>query len=167
MFLFSKWLELPISTRHKIAAQFDIIKRGSTEVVGNTIKSDGYIIKEVEEALNIDALQKYIETTETDMAMLWIWLVEKIEGKLLTQVNIDTTLFSRGFGGDPSDDSLEIHDAIKLKEPRVNLGGFDDKGNPEPITGGKGSIWEAIKLRNSEPIKEVIKPKRGRPKKNK
>lgn len=92
LFLYSKWLSLPLPTRHKIAAQFGIIKRGSTEVVDNQVKSDGYKIQEVEEALNIDALQKYIVTTETDMLALWMWLVEKIEGQPLTQSNIDTTI---------------------------------------------------------------------------
>lgn len=82
MFLYSKWLGLPINTRHKIAAQFGIKKRGSTEVFDNQIKSDGYVVKEIEEALNIDAIQKYLEVSETDMMVLWDKLVAKIEGKL-------------------------------------------------------------------------------------
>lgn len=81
MFLFSHWLELNINTRHKIAAQFDIIKRGSTEVVENTIKSDGYNIKEIEAALNVDAIQTYLDTQEADMTKLWVGLVNKIEGR--------------------------------------------------------------------------------------
>lgn len=92
LFLYSKWISLPINVRIKIANQFNIQKRSSTEVVDNQIKSDGYKINEVEEALNIDALQEYIGTQETDMMMLWMWLVDKIEGRELTQVNIDTTI---------------------------------------------------------------------------
>lgn len=92
LFLYSKWLSLPINTRIKIANQFNIQKRGSTEVVDNQIKSDGYAIKEIEEALNIDAIQTYLEVQETDMMTLWIWLIDKIEGRELTVVNIDTTL---------------------------------------------------------------------------
>lgn len=92
LFLYSKWLGLPINTRIKIAGQFGIQKRGSTEVVDNQIKSDGYVVKEIEEALNIDAIQTYLEVTETDMMTLWLWLIDKIEGRELTQVNIDTTV---------------------------------------------------------------------------
>lgn len=92
MFLYHKWMELNINTRHAIAAQFGIEKKGSTEVFNNTIKSDGYLVKDVEQALNIDALQEYLGTHETDMMILWMWLVEKIEGKELTQVNMDTTI---------------------------------------------------------------------------
>lgn len=92
MFLYSRWQSLDINTRHKIAKQFGIIKRGSTEVVDNQIKSDGYAIKEIEEALNIDAIQTYLEVTETDMMTLWLWLIDKIEGRELTIVNIDTTV---------------------------------------------------------------------------
>lgn len=91
MFLYSRWLQLPLTTRHKLAAHFGIIKRGSTEVFDNQIKSDGYLVKEIEEALNIDAIQKYLGVAETDMLTLWMWLIEKIEDRPLTQVNIDTT----------------------------------------------------------------------------
>lgn len=81
MFLFHKWLELNINTRHKIAAQFNIVKRGSTEVVDNIISNDGYKIKEIEEALNIDAIQTYLDTQEADMTKLWVMLINKIEGR--------------------------------------------------------------------------------------
>lgn len=81
MFLFSHWLNLNINTRHKIAAQFGIVKRGSTEVVDNVISNDGYKVKDIEEALNIDALQTYLNTQEADMTKLWVMLINKIEGR--------------------------------------------------------------------------------------
>lgn len=68
---------MPINTRIAIAKQFGILKKGSTEVVDNQIKSDGYNIKEIEEALNVDALQTYLSTDESDMTKLWERLVEK------------------------------------------------------------------------------------------
>lgn len=83
MFLYSAWCSLSLPTRIALAEKFGIVKRGSTEVSDNTIKSDGYLIKEVEEALNVDALQKYLETEETDMKVLWTLLVNKIEGKVV------------------------------------------------------------------------------------
>lgn len=82
---------MALPTRHKIAAVFNIPKRGSTEVVDNQIKSDGYHIKEIEELLSIVALQNYLGVTETDELLLWEWLLDKIEGRPLRQVNIDTT----------------------------------------------------------------------------
>ena len=45
MFLYSSWMSLPINTRHKIAREFGIIKRGSTEVVDNHVKSDVFVIE--------------------------------------------------------------------------------------------------------------------------
>lgn len=77
MFLYHQWTQLPINTRIAIAKQFGILKKGSTEVVDNQIKSDGYNIKEIEEALNVDALQTYLSTDESDMTKLWERLVEK------------------------------------------------------------------------------------------
>lgn len=85
-------MELPITTRHKIAVQFGIIKKGSTEVFNNTVKSDGYVIKDIEEALNVDAIQYYLEVNETDMLTLWMWMIDKIEGREFTRPNIDTTI---------------------------------------------------------------------------
>ena len=85
-------MQLPLQTRHKIAAIFNIPKTGPTEVFDNTIKSDGYPIKEIEERINLLSMQMYLETKETDMSLLWTWMVEKIEGRPLTRVNIDTTL---------------------------------------------------------------------------
>lgn len=75
MFLYHKWLELPLQTRVKIANDFGIIKKTSTHVFNNVVQSDGYDIKDVEQALNLDALQKKFNTTETDLAVLWEWLV--------------------------------------------------------------------------------------------
>ncbi len=120
MFLYSKWCELNISTRHAIAAQFGIQKKGPTEVFDNHIKSDGYLIKEVEEALNIDALQKYIGTNETDMMVLWMWLIEKIEGRELTQVNMDTTRqeISRELNQISIDEVSKIAEFNSLNKPK-------------------------------------------------
>lgn len=81
MFLYSAWTNLNINTRHEIAARFGIIKKHSTEVVENVIKNDGYTIKDVEEALNIDAIQEFLGVKVTDMAILWNLLVAKIEGR--------------------------------------------------------------------------------------
>lgn len=81
MFLYSHWCALSITTRHKLASEFGIIKKGSTEVFDNQIKHDGYVIKDIESALTLDAIQKYLGTTETDLQILWGWLVDKIEGR--------------------------------------------------------------------------------------
>ena len=92
MFLYSHWCSLPLSVRHKLAAQFNIPKKGPTEVFDNQIKSDGYAIKDIEERINLVSLQVYLGTKETDTLILWTQMVDKIEGRPLTQVNIDTTI---------------------------------------------------------------------------
>ncbi len=81
MFLYSQWLKLSLPTRAAIATPFGIIKRGSTEVFDNRVIRDGYVIEEVEAALNIDAIQKYLGAEDTDMAVLWDKLVSKAEGR--------------------------------------------------------------------------------------
>jgi len=82
LFLFGQWLELHIATRHKIAEAFGIQKKGPTEVFNNTIKSDGYLLKDIEEKLNVDALQKYTGSDSTDMMILWKLMVDKAEGRV-------------------------------------------------------------------------------------
>ncbi len=78
MFLYSKWLQLDLSTRNKIASEFHIQKKNSTHVQDNVVVSDGYLIKDVEQALNVDALQKYLGSVDTDMAILMDMLVDKV-----------------------------------------------------------------------------------------
>jgi len=88
MFLYSQWANLPLETRNKIAGEFGIIRKGSVEVFANTIKSDGYLIKDVEAALTLNKLQNYLGTSETDHTVLWNYLVDKMDGKNV--VLIDT-----------------------------------------------------------------------------
>ncbi len=85
MFLYSSWRNLPISTRIQIAEALGIKKVGPTHVRDNYVESDGYVIGDVEAALNVDKLQAYLGTDERDLATLFKMLVDKVEG------NVDTT----------------------------------------------------------------------------
>lgn len=81
MFLYHRWMELSLTTRHEIARLFGIVKKGSTEVVGNSIKSDGYFIKDIELALTRDSLQMFLNTDESELSVLFEMMVNKVEGK--------------------------------------------------------------------------------------
>lgn len=82
MFLYSKWRELPLTTRALLAAQFGFSKAGPTHVSDNRIVDDGYKIEDVERCLNLDAIEKYTGVEQTDMATLWDLMVAKIEGRV-------------------------------------------------------------------------------------
>ncbi len=86
MFLYSQWTKLPISTRHTIAAVFGIRKTGSTEVANNQVVKDGYAIGDIESRITVDELQKYLATEVTEMAILWLMLVDKTEGRSLPPI---------------------------------------------------------------------------------
>jgi hypothetical protein len=86
MFLYTSWLLLPIETRMKLATQFGIKKTGPTHVADNVIQSDGYSIKDIENALTVSGIQSYINTKETDSEKLWSMLVDKINGKLPLEI---------------------------------------------------------------------------------
>lgn len=79
MFLYSKWFGLPINKRHKIAQAFNIQKKGSTEVFDNTIRNDGYLIKDIEEALTLEAMQKYLGSKEKNISKLFDKLISHEE----------------------------------------------------------------------------------------
>ena len=81
MFLYSQWLNLPLTTRATIATAFGIAKTGPTHVQDNRVVSDGYDVRTVEANLNVDSLQKYLASDEPDMAKLWKLLVDKTEGR--------------------------------------------------------------------------------------
>lgn len=79
MFLFSRWLDLPLQVRNEIAFLFGIPKKGSTEVHQNVIKSDGYHIKDIENALTVDAMQRYLDSDETSPEVLLWAVVESVQ----------------------------------------------------------------------------------------
>lgn len=78
MFLYSNWRKLPLPTRTLVAQVFNIPKVGSTHVSDNQVVSDGYNIEDVERALNVDAIQKYIGIEVTDLEVLWDLMVAKV-----------------------------------------------------------------------------------------
>lgn len=81
MFLYSAWTKVPIGLRGALAKQFGIAKTMPTHVQDNRIVSDGYKIEDVEAALNVDAIQNYLGSDETDMAVLWDQLLASFEPK--------------------------------------------------------------------------------------
>lgn len=78
MFLYSKWLDLPLSTRHEIAKIFGIVKKGSTEVHSNVIKSDGYGIRDIENALTIEVMQKYLASKSESIDVLMAGVIQTV-----------------------------------------------------------------------------------------
>ncbi len=81
MIIFSRWLDLPMNTRTKIAAEFGLEKKGMIEVFNNTVKSDGYYIKDIENAITTENLQKFVEEPdEKDIVVLWNLMLNKING---------------------------------------------------------------------------------------
>lgn len=85
MILYSSWRALSLPTRVVIATAFGIAKVGPTHVRDNYIESDGYKIEDVENALSVEAMQKYTNLTSNDHTMLWEHMVSKAEGRELIQ----------------------------------------------------------------------------------
>lgn len=81
MILYGAWTRLPIQTRNAIAVNFGILKKGSTEVFNNEIKSDGYSLADIESKLTVTALQAFLSSGETDIIQLWEKLIARIEGR--------------------------------------------------------------------------------------
>jgi len=87
MIIYSRWISLSLDTRNKIAREFGIVKKGPVEVFANTIKSDGYLVKDIDDALTLTKMQAYLGTTETDPTVLWNYLVDKMEGRNITLID--------------------------------------------------------------------------------
>jgi hypothetical protein len=79
IFFYSKWLELPLATRQKLAQVFNIPKTGATEVSSNIIVKDGYAVKDIEEKMSIEAMQDYLGAVDggDDLSVLFDQVVEK------------------------------------------------------------------------------------------
>ncbi len=81
MFLYSKWLELPLSTREQIAQKFGIARIRSIHVSDNRVVDDGYNPKDIDICVNIEAIQHFINSTESDYNILWSLFIDIIEGR--------------------------------------------------------------------------------------
>lgn len=79
MYLYSSWLKTPLHIRHKIAAEFGIIKKGSIHVVNDQIQSDGYLVADIESTLTTNVLQEYLGIKEEDSVKLWGMFVDAFE----------------------------------------------------------------------------------------
>lgn len=80
MFLYSRWLALPLNTRVAIARELGITKVGPTHVFNNTIQSDGYNIKDVENRITVEAIQNLLGVTSSDLNVLFDMMVSRANG---------------------------------------------------------------------------------------
>jgi len=81
MLLYSRWCALTLPTRNKLAEIFGIEKKGATEVASNVVKHDGYLVEDIEQAMTVEAMQKYLSAGNTDISELWNMTIDKIEGR--------------------------------------------------------------------------------------
>ncbi len=72
---------MPLVTRAQIAEKFGIQKKGPTHVVNNNVQNDGYDIKDIEGAITLYAMQKFLGTEEEGLSELWEMMVAKVEGR--------------------------------------------------------------------------------------
>lgn len=115
--LYSAWRNISLPTRIKIADLFGIKKHGPTHVRDNMVESDGYLINEVEAALNVDKLQAYLGTDERDDATLIKMLVDKIEGNVDTTSKNDAELnFVLDVNKEEIAESVSKEDTVKIEE---------------------------------------------------
>lgn len=89
---YSKWLETSLGTRIKIAQQFGISKHRSTHVSNNVVIDDGYNIADVERVLDVNNLQTFLNSTETDIILLYSHLVDVMEGKVAIIMNTEDSV---------------------------------------------------------------------------
>lgn len=85
-FLYSHWLQLPLSTRQTIAEAFGIPRSHSIEVSDNRVVKDGYTVQDVEVKLTLEKLQAYTGSETADMPTLWELMVCKAEGREMPTV---------------------------------------------------------------------------------
>lgn len=90
--IFSKWHGLSLPTRIKIATAFGIAKVGPTHVADNQIQSDGYKFQDIERAITVESLQRYLSSNETDFGTLFLQLVDRMEGREIGSVPLNGTI---------------------------------------------------------------------------
>lgn len=97
MFSYSKWLELPITTRIAIATKFGIAKVGPTHVVNDKVVQDGYDLRTLESVFSPEKMREVTGLDESDPSAVFDVFVVKaleepkiIESKPITQPEVAT-----------------------------------------------------------------------------
>jgi len=78
--LYSRWLALPIGTRHAIALAFGIKKKNPTHVIDNYVREDGYVIGDIETALTATAMENFVGGKFSDANTLFDAVIAKVAG---------------------------------------------------------------------------------------
>lgn len=82
---YTQWLKVSLPTRIKLAEIFGFPKVRSTSVVsdvgGDIVADDGYNVHDMERQINVPAMQAYLNSSETDLMILFKNTIDKAEGR--------------------------------------------------------------------------------------
>lgn len=81
VFLYSRWMALPLTTKALLAKEFGFAKTGPTHVADNRVVADGYKVDDVENAMDIEAIRRYVGESIADYDALWQAMIDKVEGR--------------------------------------------------------------------------------------
>lgn len=70
MIQYSKWMDLPLYIKSKLAEQFKLERIRPIHVANNTVIDDGFNLKDVEQVFTIESLQMFLETKEKEVDVL-------------------------------------------------------------------------------------------------
>lgn len=77
-----EWLELPLSTRVKLASDFNLMRSGNSEVVDHRVVSDGYLFHDLSK-ISVDLMRSHLNLTDSefDFYKLFNLLLQSYEHK--------------------------------------------------------------------------------------
>lgn len=86
-FLYSKWVALPLPTRHAIAVVLNIKKTGPTHVSDNRVIDDGYTLDAVEQALQPENIKEVLGI-DGEPEELWDALISRALAPIIPQAPV-------------------------------------------------------------------------------
>lgn len=75
------WIPLSWEVKGRMAEIFNIPRNGATHVVNNRIQNDGYTDIDLGK-VNVEVLQKELNSEETDFFKLWNMMISKVESEI-------------------------------------------------------------------------------------
>ncbi len=75
------WVRLPHEVKKVIVAKFNIERNGASHVVDGTVQTDGYLDRDLA-VLNVENLQKELDSKEPDLFVLWNSFIKKVQAEL-------------------------------------------------------------------------------------
>ncbi len=118
---YSKWFKTNFESKLKLANELGFHRSGSVHTVsgpnGAVVKEDGFTMSDLEN-ITVEKLQKFVDSIDNDINVLFDLAIMKVEGKLIQKQNVQEQKTSTERGDSENKGGVETPGVGKAKRGR-------------------------------------------------